>query len=166
MKKFLHVLGKVEEFLLFLMVFQMGISVFVQVVMRYGFNSAITWLDELVHIEMVALCFFGASLGIRYSSHICVDVIKGLLKEPYSSLLEMATNLIVAAYVAAVTYLGMNLINLMIGQQHYTPTLRISKHYLYLMVCVGLILIGIRSLIKAYKAFLKMLPTRSGEISR
>ncbi len=80
-------LNHVEEYVLFLMVLQMGISVFIQVIMRYLFQSAITWLDELVHIEVIFLTFFGASLCVKYSAHISVDVLKksiheGTLPEP------------------------------------------------------------------------------------
>ena len=71
-----RVLTQIEEYILCLMVLQMGLSIFLQVIMRYVFHSAITWLNELVHIEIVLLTFFGASLGIKYGAHICVDVLK------------------------------------------------------------------------------------------
>jgi len=133
------------------MVLQMGLSVFLQVVMRYVFHSAITWLDELVHIEVVLLTFFGAGLGIKYSAHICVDVLKNWLKPPYQNILEALNHLVIAGYVLIVIYFGSNLIQRMTAHPHFTPTLRIPKHYLYVMVCIGLGLIGVRSLIKTYQ---------------
>jgi C4-dicarboxylate transporter DctQ subunit len=146
-------MGKVfslfEEYILFLMTLQMGLSIFLQVVMRYVFNSAITWLDELVHIEVIFLTFFGASLGIKYGSHIAVDALKRLIrKEPYQSLVEAFAHLVTAAYIGIIIYFGMTLYAAMAKFTHFTPALRIPKHYLYLIVCIGLALIGIRSLIR------------------
>jgi C4-dicarboxylate transporter DctQ subunit len=146
-------LNRVEEYVLFLMVLQMGISVFIQVVMRYLFQSAITWLDELVHIEVVFLTFFGASLCVKYGAHISVDVLKkSVRREPYRSVIDALNHLVMAAYASMVVCFGMKLISAMTVTTHYTPTLRIPKHYLYFVVCVGLALIGVRSLLGVYRA--------------
>ena len=145
-------LNQVEEYLLFLMVLQMGISIFIQVIMRYVFQSAITWLDELVHIEVVFLTFFGASLCVKYGAHISVDALKkSVRKEPYRKAMEVLGHLVLAVYVATVGFFGMKLILAMTTRPHYTPTLRIPKHYLYVVVCVGLAMIGIRSLLGVYR---------------
>jgi len=151
--RIVRTLGLFEEYVLFLMTLQMGLSVFIQVVMRYVFFSAITWLDELVHIEVIMLTFFGASLGIKYGSHIAVDVLKNQVKkEPYRSLLEAFTHLVMAAYVGFLVYYGMNLYVAMSKFTHFTPALRIPKHYLYLLVCVALGMIVVRSIIGLIQA--------------
>jgi TRAP-type C4-dicarboxylate transport system permease small subunit len=151
LKRIIRVLGLVEEYLLSLMVFQMGLSIFLQVVMRYVFHSAFTSLDELVHIEVVFLTFFGASLGIKYGSHICVDALKNIVKEHYQNLLEAFSNLVIAAYVTTVISFGLRLIMVMTSHPHFTPVLRIPKHDLYFVVCIGLGLIGIRSILQMYQ---------------
>jgi len=156
-------LNRLEEYVLFLMVLQMGISVFIQVIMRYLFQSAITWLDELVHIEIVFLTFFGASLCVKYSAHISVDALKkSVHKEPYRSVMEVLNHLVMAAYVSIVVCFGMKLISAMTTHTHYTPTLRIPKHYLYVVVCVALTLIGVRSLLGVYRT-LRTASTGRGE---
>jgi len=145
-------LNHVEEYVLFLMVLQMGISVFIQVIMRYLFQSAITWLDELVHIEVIFLTFFGASLCVKYSAHISVDVLKKSVHgEPYRSVMEVLNHLVMAVYVSIVVCFGMKLISAMTAHTNLTPTLRIPKHYLYFVVCVALALIGIRSILGIYR---------------
>ena len=160
-RRFFRILGRIEETILCLMVLQMGLSVFLQVVMRYVFHSAITWLDELVHLEIVLLTFFGASLGIKYGSHICVDVLKKWLKEPLQSILEALNHLVISAYVLLVIYFGANLIQRMTAHPHFTPTLRIPKHYMYAAVCVGLGVICIRSLVKSFNILSGLVSGRS-----
>jgi TRAP-type C4-dicarboxylate transport system permease small subunit len=146
------------------MVFQMGVSIFVQVVMRYVFLSAVTWLDELVHIEVIFLTFFGASLGIKYGAHISVDILKNVVrKDPYRSLLEAFNHLVTGLYAGFIIYFGMKLIGLMTTRVHYTPTLRIPKHYLYFVVCLGLALIGVRSAIRFFQILAALRPKGKGE---
>jgi C4-dicarboxylate transporter DctQ subunit len=158
-------LNYLEEYLLFLMVLQMGVSVFIQVVMRYLFQSAITWLDELVHIEVVFLAFFGASLCVKYSAHISVDALKkSVHSEPYRSLMEVLNHLVMAVYVSIVVGFGMKLISAMTTHTHYTPTLRIPKHYLYFVVCVALALIGFRSLLGVWRTLRAVRTDRSEEV--
>jgi TRAP-type C4-dicarboxylate transport system permease small subunit len=160
-------LNHVEEYVLFLMVLQMGISVFIQVIMRYLFQSAITWLDELVHIEVIFLTFFGASLCIKYGAHISVDALKkGIQREPYRSLMEVLNHLVMAVYVSVLVTFGMNLISAMATNTNYTPTLRIPKHYLYFVVCVALALIGIRSILGVYRILATTRFRRVEEVKR
>ena len=160
-QKIFHILGRIEEYFLCLMVLQMGLSIFLQVVLRYTFHAAITWLDELVHIEVILLTFFGAGLGVKYGVHISVDILKKSVREPFQSLLEILSHLVIAAYVALVVYFGAGLITLMATRPHFTPTLRIPKHYLYFIVCVGLSLICIRSVIKSYHILRGLLSGRT-----
>jgi C4-dicarboxylate transporter DctQ subunit len=159
-----RMLNRMEEYVLFFMVLQMGISVFIQVIMRYLFQSAITWLDELVHIEVIFLTFFGASLCVKYGAHISVDALKkGVHKEPYRSAMEVFNHLVMAVYVSVVVAFGMKLISAMTTHTHYTPTLRIPKHHLYFVVCVALALIGVRSLLGAYRTLRAARTARSEE---
>ncbi|MEJ2168004.1 MAG: hypothetical protein P8X90_20965 [Desulfobacterales bacterium] len=58
-------------------------------------------------------------------------------------------------------YFGAGLITLVAARPHFTPTLRIPKHYLYFIVCVGLILICIRSILKIYKILRDLLSGKS-----
>jgi C4-dicarboxylate transporter DctQ subunit len=160
-QKIFRVLNRIEEYFLCLMVLQMGLSIFLQVVLRYTFHAAITWLDELVHIEVILLTFFGAGLGVKYGFHISVDILKKSVREPFRSLLEILSHLVIAAYVALVAYFGAGLIKLMATRPHFTPTLRIPKHYLYFIVCVSLILIGVRSILKSYQILNGLLSGKS-----
>jgi len=159
-----RMLNRMEEYVLFFMVLQMGISVFIQVIMRYLFQSAITWLDELVHIEVIFLTFFGASLCVKYGAHISVDALKkGVHKEPYRSAMEVFNHLVMAVYVSVVVAFGIKLISAMTTHTHYTPTLRIPKHYLYFVVCAALALIGVRSLLGVYRTLRAASTARSEE---
>lgn len=149
-ERFFRFLNRIEEAILCLMLLQMGLSTFLQIVMRYVFHSAITWLDELVHVEVVLLTFFGAALGIKYGSHMCVDVFKTRLKGRWHQVLEAVGHLVIAVYAFLIIYFGAGLIQKMTAHPHFTPTLRIPKHYLYCLVCIALGLIFVRCMLKTF----------------
>jgi TRAP-type C4-dicarboxylate transport system permease small subunit len=159
------VLARIEEWILSLMVLQMGLSIFLQVVMRYVFNSAVTWLDELVHIEVVLLTFFGAALGVKYGAHISVDALKNVVKGRSVHLLDAINHVVIAVYSGLVITFGYKLIVLMADRHHLTPTLRIPKHYLYAAVCVGLALICLRSLFQAWRSLAALKDASGGAAS-
>lgn len=48
-------------------------TVLLQVVMRYFFNSPLTWTDEATRLQLVWLTFIGAVLAYRLGADIAVD---------------------------------------------------------------------------------------------
>jgi C4-dicarboxylate transporter, DctQ subunit len=161
MNRFIGVINRIEEYTLSLMLLQMGLAGFLQVVMRYAFSTAITWLDEFVHFEVVMLTFFGAGLGVKYGVHICVDVVKNRVRGLAYDLLDAASHVVVLIYVVIVLYFGMILISMMTGLVQYTPTLRLPKHYLYALVWLGYVVIGFRTAIQLYKSLGRLFAKRS-----
>lgn len=49
------------------------------VVMRYGFNSPPTWVDDTVGFVLVAIVMFAAPVTLRQGGHISVDMLTGML---------------------------------------------------------------------------------------
>lgn len=49
------------------------------VVLRYGFNAAPVWADELVGFTLVAVVMLGAAASLRHGEHIAVDLIYSAL---------------------------------------------------------------------------------------
>jgi C4-dicarboxylate transporter DctQ subunit len=65
-----------------LMAFAVGLS-FVQVVLRYFFNTGFTWVPEIVVFTFITLTLVGASTGVRNGVHIGVDVIVKLFPKGF-----------------------------------------------------------------------------------
>ncbi|MCW9034797.1 MAG: TRAP transporter small permease [Alphaproteobacteria bacterium] len=68
-----------EEGFLSLLLVGMTLLVFLEVVLRYGFNTGLHWTQE-VTLHMAAwFVLFGASYGIKVGAHIGVDAVVKLL---------------------------------------------------------------------------------------
>ena len=72
-------LDRLEEWIVMLMLAAMTLLTFVQVVLRYVFNSGFTWALELTTIFFAMMIFVGISYGIRVGAHIGVDALVKLM---------------------------------------------------------------------------------------
>jgi len=69
----MKIFDRIEELIVIVMLALMTLLTFLQVVMRYGFNSGFTWAVELTTIFFAVMIFVGISYGVRTGAHIGVD---------------------------------------------------------------------------------------------
>jgi TRAP-type C4-dicarboxylate transport system permease small subunit len=67
------------EILLVVLLAAMVLMVFGNVVLRYGFNSGITFSEELSRWAFVWMTFLGAVVAIRENGHLGTDLLIGRL---------------------------------------------------------------------------------------
>lgn len=71
---FRDVVNRLEEGLLALLLAVMTLLTFLQVALRYLFNSGIVWSLEATLYSFAALVLIGMSYGVRTRTHIAVDL--------------------------------------------------------------------------------------------
>lgn len=79
MTKIVDLFYKCLEILLILLLSGMALMVFVNVLLRYGFNSGLTVSDEMARYFFVWLTFIGAVVGFREYGHLGVETMVVLL---------------------------------------------------------------------------------------
>ncbi|GAB4212561.1 MAG: TRAP transporter small permease [Rhodoferax sp.] len=72
-------LEHLEEWIIACMLAAMTGLTFLQVVLRYFFNSGLSWALELTTVFFAFMIFVGISYGVRVGSHIGVDALVKLL---------------------------------------------------------------------------------------
>lgn len=75
----LKILDRLEEWIMSLMLLVMTALTFVQVVLRYVFNSGFSWALEFTTVCFAFMIFIGISYGVRVGSHIGVDALVKLM---------------------------------------------------------------------------------------
>jgi len=63
-----------EKSLLILVIITLAV-IFINVVLRYGFDRTLTWGEELSRFLFVSIVYIGASAGVRKKGHIIVDLL-------------------------------------------------------------------------------------------
>ena len=146
--KILEFLDKVltffEEWTLFITVMVALISLFINVVLRYGFNYSLAWSEELVREVIIYTTFIGCSAAVKNRSMIKIDATVQLL--PILKLpLTYFSNLATMIFAGMMIYYGW----LMVLLQHRTHQKTIIMEIPYVILYAILPLMGIMMLIRA-----------------
>jgi C4-dicarboxylate transporter, DctQ subunit len=95
-------IGWFEEWSLFLVTFVCLLALFLNVIMRYGFNHTLAWSEELVREVIIYTTFIGCSAAIKNRSMIKIDALIQLvprLKTPLNFFSHMVTLLFSAIMI-------------------------------------------------------------------
>lgn len=74
LKQWNETLGRVEKFLIVVMLSVMMLLAFLQIVLRNAFSTGISWGDPLVRYLVLWVGFIGASLATKEEKHITIEV--------------------------------------------------------------------------------------------
>lgn len=93
MKALAQLVGKLLELLVVVILSAMSILVFVNVVLRYGFNSSISVTEEVSRYMFVWLAFLGAVLAFSENQHVKVTMLTDKLSPTARNILSVVTDL-------------------------------------------------------------------------
>ena len=98
------VLHRLEETLLAVLLGAMTVLTFVQVVMRYGFNSGLLWALEANFYMYGWLVLLGISYGVRVRAHIGVDAVVRLLPPGWQRIVGLFVTALAILYTCLMLY--------------------------------------------------------------
>jgi TRAP-type C4-dicarboxylate transport system permease small subunit len=119
-----------EEWTLFITVIIALVSLFFNVVLRYGFNYSLAWSEELVREVIIYTTFIGCSAAVKNRSMIKIDASVQLvpkLKMP----LTFFSNITIMIFSAMMLYYGWQMAKLQVLTNQKTIILQIPLVYLY-----------------------------------
>ncbi|NCP39100.1 MAG: TRAP transporter small permease [Rhodoferax sp.] len=97
----MKILDHLEEWVIGLMLAAMTALTFLQVVMRYVFNSGFSWALELTTVFFAFMIFVGISYGVRVGSHIGVDALVKMMGH------NARRNVSILAVLLSLLYVGL-----------------------------------------------------------
>lgn len=100
----LRVLNRAEEGIISLLLVAMTLLVFVEVVMRFAFNSGFLWAQELTLHISAWFVLFGASYGLKVGAHIGVDAFIKTLPETGQRILSGVAVILSLVYCGLFLY--------------------------------------------------------------
>lgn len=149
----MNIISKIIDYIMMLSLGIMSIIVFINVVLRYLFESGISWSVELSQILFLLLVFFGAIQAYKENTHIHVDVLISKVPVIWQKVLAVVSNLIIL-YILYVLFKG----SVQLVEENTvmtTPILGIPQSYIYAMGVILSVLIGILTIIKTVQIFRK-----------
>lgn len=98
--------NKLEEGIIAALLAAMTLLTFLQVVMRYVFNSGFVWALETTTYMFGWLVLFGMSYGVKKGSHIGIDVVVKLFPAATQRIIGILAALLCILYAAIMLYGG------------------------------------------------------------
>lgn len=114
--------------------------VFANVVLRYFFNYALSWSDEVTKYAMLWLVFLGSGVAAREGLHISMEVLLTLLSKRGQRLNAVLVNLSCAVLSAIVGFLGFRLAMAVRALDQVGPASGVPVFLVYLAIPVGCLL--------------------------
>ncbi|MCH6267303.1 TRAP transporter small permease [Neobacillus citreus] len=143
--------GKVNSILKFLIVVclsLMAIFVFTNVILRYAFNSGITWSEEVSRFLFVWMIFLGAILAFNDNEHLGVDIVVKKLSLTGKKVMYLISNIILL--ITLVFLLEGSWKLTLLNTDLSAPATGMSYAYIYVF---GVIMSGSMILIILYKLY-------------
>jgi C4-dicarboxylate transporter DctQ subunit len=162
--KILHVVDKIltyfEEWTLFITVMAALIALFVNVVLRYGFNYSLAWSEELVREVIIYTTFIGCSVAIKERKMIKIDASVQLLprlKVP----LTFFSNIATLIFAWMMIYYGWLMVALQHRTHQKTIIMQIPLAYLYAILPLMGVLWSLRTIQVLYEDIMALKAAKS-----
>jgi TRAP-type C4-dicarboxylate transport system permease small subunit len=111
---------------------------FAAVIWRYGFNSSLTWSEELTRYMFVWVVFLGAAIGVRQRNHIAVDLFSGRVGPRGDARLTWIERIATLAFAGFVAIPGWTFVR--VGMGNLSPAMEIPMGLVYAAPVVGSLL--------------------------
>ena len=122
----------------------MALAVFLQFFTRYVLNDSYAWTEEIATYCLIGVVFIGASMCVRLSRHIQVDLLFRYLPHVAARALSTVIDLIRIAFFGYAIKLVWQFIQI-IGDERMT-TIKLEKGFVYYAVLLGFALMFVRSI--------------------
>lgn len=97
-----RIVNEIEETAIALILGLMTLLTFINVVLRYGFNTGIIWGLEAVTFLFAWLVLFGVSYCVKVTAHLGVDAVINLFSPPIRRVLALTAAAVCLSYAALV----------------------------------------------------------------
>lgn len=124
----------------------MTLILFIQVIMRYGFNNSLTWSEELARYIFIWLIYFGISCGSAERKHLKVEAFLHLFPKRLRPYVEILADLLFLSFAVFIVVTSYDLVLKQMVMKQKSPALGIPMAVIYAAPMVGFFLTSIRQI--------------------
>lgn len=136
-------LYRCEELFSGLLILLVTAVLFLNVVLRFGFNSSTSWSEEFIRYGFIWITFIGGAICVRRGAHVSVDLIPNYLTEKGKKALFFATSTVTVIFLLWMCKLGMDTVSFIYQTGQTSPSLPIPMYTVYLAIPIGCLLMAI-----------------------
>jgi C4-dicarboxylate transporter DctQ subunit len=148
-----RVVGRAEDVAVGSIILVATYVLFQGVVLRYVFNHAFPWTEEVVRYSIVWLVFLGGSIAARRGAHIAMDIVVVYLPPRAKLFLMGVATALTCLFTLIMTYYGFLLTWSIWSFDQRSPAAEIPMALPFAAIPVGCALMTIRFLVAAVAYF-------------
>lgn len=133
-----------ENWTLFIAVMVGLVSLFANVILRYGFNYALAWSEELIREIIIFTTFIGCSAAIKNRNMITIDALPQLVPR-LKVFLTFISHAATLFFSVTITYLGWQMAALQLATHQKTIILKIPLVVLYTILPIMGVMMFLRT---------------------
>ena len=151
MKKFLRILGQIEELTVGGLLLLLAVGTTVQVFTRYFLGLTFDWFDEGSRYLVVFATFAGAGMAVKYGAHFSMEAVTQYSPPRVSACMRTLANVISAAVMLIIAWYGWEQTALLARYGMTTASLGMPMWVAYLPIPVFGATIAVRFLHRAWE---------------
>lgn len=140
------ILNEFENIIAQVAVVIMLVILMVQVVGRYVFGYAPTWIEEAARYLFVWTTYAAACNGVYHNSHLKIDAAIKLYPKPIRPYVKYIGNLVFFIYAITIGIFGVEFCQGILSAQQISASLHIKMGYVYSVIPIFHFLMAIRVL--------------------
>lgn len=144
---FMRFINRAEEAIICILLIVTTLLVFLDVVMRFGFNAGFMWTQELTLHMSAWMVLFGASYGLKVGSHIGMDAFVKLFPATGQRILSSIAAILALVYCWLIFYGSWIYLKKMKMIGIHLEDIPIQAWQAHSMLCVGYLFLTVRLLI-------------------
>ena len=137
-------MNRLSEYTTIILLMIAGLSIFMQVILRYLFNTGFSWTEELARYLMIYLSLIGSSIVLKNQDHPRVEMIYESFPQKVKTCLDFLFDFLILAFLLVLFWQGIE--NTRFGFETRTPALQILWAWPYAAIPLGAFLMIIQLL--------------------
>lgn len=113
------------------------VLVFINVILRYVFQSSSSWIEELVRYLIIWTTFVGSAVCFRKGSHMGIDLIFSLVKGRVKKGVEIFGLIASLLFMVFLFKYGIDLVLFTKQSGQITPAMEIKLYWIYIGIPLG-----------------------------
>lgn len=126
------------------------VSVAMGVFYRYALRESLYWATEVPNFMLMWIVFLGAVIAFHENRHIAFTLVRGMLPERGSALLDFAAMLIVVAFLLVCAVFGGKLV--LATTHSLSEALKVPMAYIYICLPLSAALMAFSAFGKVWEA--------------
>jgi len=141
-----RIVGRVEEGIISLLLVGMTLLVFYEVVLRFVFNTGLSWIQEATLLTSAWMVLLGASYGIKVGCHIGVDAVVRLLPSGPRRLVSVVATVLALVYCGLFILGGWIYLDKMFLIGIHLQDIAVPRWIAHSVLLIGFVLLALRLL--------------------